>query len=68
MDNNQITNHVLSLLKSLFDNQFNEAPLTYDNVDAFYAYIGYDLEAENLLHALDIHSTSDLLAKLESCQ
>lgn len=58
--------NTLYLLRQLFNQHFNNAPVTYDNVDVFYAFIGYDLESENLLHALDIHSTSDLLDQLES--
>lgn len=37
---------------------------SYDSVDKFYSYIGYDLESENLLHSLDIHGTSGLMTLL----
>lgn len=54
---------VMYLLINLFNTKYDE--LNYDNVDEFYAFIGYDLESEQLLQELNICGTSDLLDALE---
>lgn len=57
---------IINLLFCLFLDKKNGSLINYNDVDDFYAYIGYGLESELLLHALNIHSTSDLQAVLLS--
>lgn len=40
--------------------------ITYGRVGEFYAYLGYNLESEDLLQQLNIQSTSDLMTLLET--
>lgn len=54
----------IHMLFSLFQSQESYSITSYDSVDEFYSYIGYDLESENLLHSLNVHSTSGLMALL----
>ena len=54
----------IHMLFSLFQSQESYAIINYNSVDEFYSYIGYDLESENLLHSLNVHSTSGLMALL----
>lgn len=51
---------ILHMLISMFQEQESYSVLNYEQVDDFYAMVGYNLESEQLLHELDIHSTSDL--------
>ncbi|OQO83372.1 hypothetical protein BH739_16385 [Enterococcus casseliflavus] len=43
----------------LFEEEGKSAK-SYEDIDDFYARIGYDYEAQNLLYALRIQGTSDL--------
>lgn len=54
----------IHMLFSLFQSQESYSITSYDSVDKFYSYIGYDLESENLLHSLNVHSTSGLMTLL----
>lgn len=54
----------IHILFNLFQSQESYSITNYDSVDKFYSYIGYDLESENLLHSLNVHSTSGLMALL----
>lgn len=54
----------IHMLFILFQSQESYSIINYDSVDEFYSYIGYDLESENLLHSLNVHSTSGLMALL----
>ena len=50
-----------SILHSLFTNGDFGDELNYDNVDDFYAHLGYDLNLNQELIKLGIEGTSDLL-------
>lgn len=52
----------IHLLFSMFQNQPSYSIASYDSVDKFYSYIGYNLESEQLLHSLNVHGTSDLMS------
>lgn len=54
----------IHILFNLFQSQESYSITNYDSVDKFYSYIGYDLESENLLHSLNVHSTSGLMTLL----
>ncbi len=54
----------IHILFNLFQSQESYSITNYNSVDKFYSYIGYDLESENLLHSLNVHSTSGLMALL----
>lgn len=51
----------IHMLFSLFQSQESYSITSYDSVDKFYSYIGYDLESEQLLHSLNVHGTSGLM-------
>ena len=54
----------IHMLFILFQSQDSYSIAKYNSVDEFYSYIGYDLESENLLHSLNVHSTSGLMSLL----
>ena len=56
----------LSILLALFNSRYEE--LNYENVDEFYAYLGYDLEIYYELGLLGIESTSGLLEEFEKLE
>lgn len=51
--------NLVHLLFTMYQDQ-EEDVMNYDCVDEFYATIGYELESEKLLNALNINGTSDL--------
>lgn len=58
---------LLNLLLNLyFDREGYD--IVYDRVDEFYSYLGYTLEAEDLLQDLEVQSTSDLVELLEKAE
>lgn len=59
---------VENLLYHMYIEQRKQDEITYDNVDSFYAYLGYTLEQEQLLKELQIESTSDLVDMLKTVE
>ena len=59
---------VLEFIFKIYMNWTEESEISYEDVDDFYGYVGYDLEEEKLLNELDIHSTRDLVEALELAQ
>lgn len=51
---------IVNMLANLYMNLYNTDEFDYSTVDDFYAYIGYDLESQQLLLDLRIECTSDL--------
>lgn len=49
----------ISLLADIYTEKHGEE-MDYDTVDVYYAYLGYDLYADELLKELGIQGTSDL--------
>lgn len=60
INENEVKNNVIHLLFSLFQDQEHYSAASYESMDKYYGYIGYTLDSEQLLHELNIHSTSDL--------
>ena len=56
---------MLLLLLNLYYDMY-EDDLEYENVDDFYAYIGYNLEGTHFLEELGICSTSALMNELQT--
>lgn len=56
----------ITILKALFDSLGKE--LTYEEIDEFYAYLGYELEIGYELGLLGINGTSDLLNEFENME
>lgn len=52
--------NIIHLLFTLFQEQEEYDIGSYESIDDFYSYIGYDLESENLLVNIGINGTSDL--------
>lgn len=59
--NELLKEEVKTLIIKLFDGDVTD----YDDVDDFYAYLGYDLELKHLLMEFNIQGTSDLQGFLE---
>lgn len=51
---------MLSFLADVYVERYDTEEFSYDKVDDFYAYLGYELYAEALLKELSIEGTSDL--------
>lgn len=51
---------VVHLLFSMFQNKELYSVMSYENLDDFYAEIGYGLESELILLELNVQGTSDL--------
>lgn len=52
------------LLKALFFYKYKVDEVNYEDVDHYYAFIGYDLELYSLLMECNIYGTSDLMELL----
>lgn len=59
--NELLKEEVKTLIIKLFDGDVTD----YDDVDDFYAHLGYDLELKHLLMEFNIQGTSDLHEFLE---
>ena len=56
------------IIKALYNNYADFEEVTYDNVDGFYSYLGYELEISQVLSSIGVNGTSDLLDLLESAE
>ena len=56
------------IIKALYNNYAEFEEVTYDNVDRFYCYLGYELEINQVLSSIGVNDTSDLLDLLESAE
>lgn len=68
METKELKKQVAIFLLSLYQDTMNSIEIEYELVDRFYAYLGYELEADELLSALDINGTSDLEELLMNAQ
>ena len=59
---------VNQIIKALYDNYTDFEDITYDKVDDFYGYLGYELEISQVLLSIGVDGTSDLLDLLESAE
>ena len=50
----------LIILNQLYENKYQTDEYDYECVDAFYAYLGYDLALETELQKMGINCTSEL--------
>lgn len=61
LESNNLLNDVRNIFLKSYARRYNDnKDFSYQNVDDFYGYLGYNYELEPLLRSIGIQSTSDL--------
>lgn len=61
LETNKLLNNIRNIFLKSYKKRYNDNKgFSYQNVDDFYGYLGYDFELEPLLISIGIQSTSDL--------